>query len=207
MNYIAHRGYKTKYIKENTMESFINAFNNDFIGIEFDIRYTKDKEVVVCHDAFINRTSDGKGLVKDFNYKDLLKYNFGTEETPSKIPLFKDVLKKYKGIKVVELKERIDLTPFLKLIDDETYFISFDTSYILKLKNTFPTLKFGILNYGLNSIKDYDLDLICILDSLADKKIINNLLNRGVKVFIYGIIGEINYKDSLNRVLYIVNKK
>ena len=206
MKLIAHRGYKTKYIKENTLEAFINAFNNGFIGIEFDVRETKDKKLVVCHDAFIDRVSDGKGLLKNYTYEELLHFNFGSSEMPSRIPLLEDVLK-LKGIKIVELKEHIDLNSIKKIIDDDTYFISFDTSHILNLKKRYPELKFGILNYVLNSFKDYDLDMICILDMIVTERLVAHFTNRDVKVFIYGITRDIKYKSDDENIFYIADKK
>ena len=76
MNLIAHRGYKTKYIKENTEEAFNNAVNHNFKGIELDVRRTKDNELVVCHDAFLSRVSNQTGLLKSYTYSELIKFNF-----------------------------------------------------------------------------------------------------------------------------------
>lgn len=208
MKKIAHRGYKTSNIKENTKEAFTNALNNSFDGIEFDVRKTKDGELVVVHDASVERVSDGEGLVRDQTYANLLKYNFGSANVPSKIPLLKDVLSDYKGtIKLVELKCSIDLESILELVDENTYFISFDSSLIKKLKKKYPDLKFGILNYVLNSINSYDLDAICLLDQIATDELVMKFLSRGIKVFIYGIIGNINYKRDYKDLYYIVDKK
>ena len=206
MKLIGHRGYKTEFIRENTFEAFTNALNNGFIGIECDVRETKDKKLVICHDAFIDRVSDGNGLLKNYTYEELTHFNFGSDDIPSKIPLLNDVLK-LQGIKIVELKERISLDTVLDIIDDDTYFISFDTGYILGLKKKYPKLKFGILNYGLNSIKDYDLDMICILDMVATDRLVSSFTKKGVKVFVYGITGDINYKSEDENIFYIADKK
>jgi len=51
---IAHRGLRTKEIKENTMEAFQNAINTkEIAGFEFDIRKTIDNAFVVNHNALI----------------------------------------------------------------------------------------------------------------------------------------------------------
>ena len=92
MKIIAHRGLHNKFIKENTMDAFLNAVNNNYDGIELDIRYTKDKKIVVLHDSFINRTSNGKGKVNSYTYKELLKYNFGSKNKKAKIPKLIDVI-------------------------------------------------------------------------------------------------------------------
>ena len=66
---IAHRGLTNKNIKENTLESFLNAVRKKYDGIELDIRKTKDNKIVVIHDILLNRTSNGKGLIKNYTYK------------------------------------------------------------------------------------------------------------------------------------------
>lgn len=208
MKKIAHRGYKTKFIKENTIEAFDNALNNEFTGFECDVRKTKDGVLVVLHDALIDRTSNGHGFVRDKTYEELLKYNFGSKEFPSKIPTLKSVLLRYKGtLKLIELKCDVDLEPFLDLIDDDVYFISFDTTLILKIKKKYPKLKVGVLNYVLNSVEVDKLDALCILDMVADDHIVLNLLERGKKVFIYGTGEKIDYKRDYENLYYIVNDK
>lgn len=206
MKRIAHRGYRTSNIKENTMEAFTNAKNHGFAGIEFDVRKTKDEILVICHDASIDRTSDGHGFVKDKNLKELTSYNFGSKDVPSKIPELKEVLTRYKNtIKLIELKTRIDISQIENLLDQNTYFISFDTSYMYAIKKGHPNIKCGVLNYVLNSKENYDLDLICILDAVATDDIVMHFLNKGIKVFIYGIVGKINYVRDYENLYYIVD--
>jgi len=180
-------------------------FNDGFLGIEFDVRKTKDNNFVICHDAFIDRVSNGAGLLSNYTYNELLKFNFGSKEVPSKIPLLSDVLKKFNGIKLVELKTRIDLEPILDLIDDNTYFMSFDTTFMFELKKKYPNLKFGVLNYVLNSKKDYNLDMICLLNDVVTDRLVNHFLGKKIRVFIYGITG--NAKYISDKVYYITDKK
>lgn len=207
MKKIAHRGYKTNFIKENTIDAFKNAINNGFLGFECDVHTTKDNRLVVIHDAFIDRVTTGSGLVRDKTYKELLEYNFGSNEVPSKIPLLEEVLKMFKGyIKVIELKGRIDISSIIDYVDDKTYFISFDTSYMEKLKREYPKLKFGELNYVLNSPHMNNLDHVCLLDDIATDNIVMEFLKNGKMVFIYGVFGKINYQKDYENLYYIVNK-
>lgn len=208
MKRIAHRGYKTSSIKENTMEAFKNAANNEFYGIEFDVRKTKDGKLVVVHDASIDRVSNGHGFVRDLTYDELSKYNFGSKDVPSKIPLFEDVLNSFPSLfKIVELKTEVDLEPFLDRVDDKTYFMSFDNGLIKRLKKKHPKLKCGVLNYVLNSEVDYDYDMICILDMVASDELVMKFLKKGIAVFIYGIVGKIDYVRDYENLYYIVERK
>lgn len=72
---LAHRGYSALY-PENTMEAFVKAYEKGFDGVETDVHMSKDGELVLIHDEKINRTSTGKGYVKDLTLEELRQYNF-----------------------------------------------------------------------------------------------------------------------------------
>ena len=71
---IAHRGFKGAY-PENTMLAYEKAVETGADGIEFDVHLTKDGELVIIHDETLERTTDGKGLVKDKTLYELKKLN------------------------------------------------------------------------------------------------------------------------------------
>lgn len=73
---IAHRGGMYLY-PENTMLAFDNSVKLGVDALELDIHITKDDILVINHDNTINRTSNGKGFISNFTYKELLNYNFG----------------------------------------------------------------------------------------------------------------------------------
>ena len=205
MKQIAHRGLSSNNIRENTLEAFDNAVNNGFLGIECDIRLTKDNIPVVSHDAFIDRCSNGIGLVKEKTYSKLLEYNFGTNSIPSKIPTLAEILKRYKCLKLIELKVEINIEPYINYIDDLTYFISFNPFIIKKIKSKYPSLKVGILTSTIKNVKNYKYDIICLLDGFINKQIIEELQKKEIKTFIYGINGKVKTIDK--NLLYITDKK
>lgn len=45
-------------------------------GIELDIQLTKDKEIVICHDEKIDRTSNGQGFIANLTLEELKTYEF-----------------------------------------------------------------------------------------------------------------------------------
>ncbi|GAA0346199.1 glycerophosphodiester phosphodiesterase [Bacillus carboniphilus] len=71
---IAHRG-SSKVEPENTMPAFQQAYKDGADGIEIDVQLTKDGEIVVIHDEKVDRTTNGKGYVKDYSLKELQKLN------------------------------------------------------------------------------------------------------------------------------------
>ena len=58
------------------MIAFEKAIEAGCEGIEMDVHFTKDGKIVIIHDELIDRTSDGKGFVKDYTYDELKKFDF-----------------------------------------------------------------------------------------------------------------------------------
>lgn len=99
----AHKGVASE-CPENTMSAFRCAAMQGYDVIELDPEYTKDMQIVVLHDKFINRTArlkDGSKIESDVNINTVTlaearKYDFGiwlsNKYRGEKIPLFADVL-------------------------------------------------------------------------------------------------------------------
>ncbi|PEZ02706.1 hypothetical protein CN326_19315 [Bacillus sp. AFS018417] len=90
-----HRGAAGTY-PENTMVSFQAAEQFGADGIELDVQFTKDRKIVVIHDETVNRTTNGKGAVRNYLYEDLrsldASYTFYDKVGVCRIPLLEDVL-------------------------------------------------------------------------------------------------------------------
>lgn len=98
-----HRGASSSY-PENTMEAFKQAFIEGALGIEFDVRFSADNEIVIIHDELIDRTSNGTGKVNSLTLKELRNFDFGFGE---KILTLKEILLEF-GNKYwlnIEIKE------------------------------------------------------------------------------------------------------
>lgn len=210
MHLIAHRGLTNNNICENTLKAFKNALNNNYDGIELDLRKTKDNIIVVLHDKYINRTSNGVGNINKITYKEVLKYNFGTKTNKSKIPTLKEVIKNISNTNIfIELKENIDkeeLNNILKLNKTNKYYImSFNKKYIDNLMGTEYNL--GLINYVFNSMIDYsNYKFILILEDLFNKDIYDYFNNINLEVVIYSIRNNISLKNKelFNNIKYIV---
>ncbi len=88
----AHRGCSLRY-PENTITSFTKAAEiKGLTGIELDIQLSKDGELVVIHDETVDRTTDGKGFVRDLTLGELkqLKISAG-EGKYERIPTMQEV--------------------------------------------------------------------------------------------------------------------
>ena len=86
---IAHRGLHTETITENSIEAFKNALLQD-VAIELDVHLSKDKELIVCHDANLKRTTGKEGIIEDLTLKEIKdNYLLLNKET---VPTLKEVL-------------------------------------------------------------------------------------------------------------------
>lgn len=94
---IAHRG-ASKQAPENTMAAFKRALELGAGGIELDVHLSADSHLVVTHDEQVDRTSNGKGLVRDKTFGELRALDFGSWFSP-----------KFKAEKIPELEEVLQL--------------------------------------------------------------------------------------------------
>ena len=101
----AHRGLSDKY-PENTMEAFQAALDAGVDQLETDVRITKDGELVLIHDATVDRTTNAQGKVEDFTLAELQALDAGNG---TKIPTFlefMELVKDYPALTLdIELKE------------------------------------------------------------------------------------------------------
>ena len=73
MKIIAHRGLYDKVVAENTYLAISRALNNNsLVGVEIDVRLTKDNKIVVIHDKNISRTSNGFPIFDTLTKKHLI---------------------------------------------------------------------------------------------------------------------------------------
>lgn len=92
----AHRGWSEKY-PENTMEAFRAAAALGVDQIETDIRITRDGELVLIHDATVDRTTNGTGRVCDMTLAQLRQLDAGIKKSPA-----------YAGCRIPTLTEFLD---------------------------------------------------------------------------------------------------
>jgi glycerophosphoryl diester phosphodiesterase len=77
----AHRGASAQ-APENTLEAFRLAVEAGAGGLELDIRLTRDGEVVVIHDATVDRVTDGSGAVAGMTLDEVRRLDAGYSFSP-----------------------------------------------------------------------------------------------------------------------------
>lgn len=73
---IAHRGASCA-APENTFPAFDLAYQMGAEGIETDVHMTKDGVPILIHDATLDRTTNGKGYIKDYTWEQLKLFDAG----------------------------------------------------------------------------------------------------------------------------------
>ena len=93
---LAHRGGRAE-IDENTLEAFQHAFDSGCWALETDVRFTKDKELIILHDGNFKRMCGIDRAPEEMTAAEIR--DLRTKEG-HKIPFLKDLvnlLKKYDG--------------------------------------------------------------------------------------------------------------
>jgi len=163
---LAHRG-ASAYRPENTIPAFELAIEQKAEGLELDVHLSKDGEVVVAHDLTLERVSDGKGRICDYNIAELKKLNFSKPipgYQPTTVPHLAEVYQLVANTDLivnVELKTTEELYPTLpeKLVQLEkeynmkgrVIYSSFNHYSLLAIKHLNPEAEIGLL---------YDLGLV-----------------------------------------------
>ena len=217
MKILSHRG-ASGYSPENTLAAIDMAlFSMPCEGIEIDVHFTKDNKLVVIHDDTIDRTTDGKGAVKDYTYEELLKFNafgkFKDKYPTEKIPTLDQVLdlvKKSGKMINIEIKNGSAVYPGIEekviekvyeySLEKDTLLSSFDHAAMMKSKEIDTNIRTGLLcrkrvenplEYGRKHNADaYNYRYLCLT-----KKYVDELHSYGYEVNCYtpNAKFEINY--------------
>jgi glycerophosphoryl diester phosphodiesterase len=121
MKIYAHRGCSGTH-PENTLAAFKAAAELPIDGVEFDVHLTKDGEAVVIHDEKVNRTTDGKGYVKDMSLSELRKLDCGSwfsdKWRGERIPTLDEVLEVFQRTSHrINIEIKSDIFPYDTLVN------------------------------------------------------------------------------------------
>ncbi len=101
---VAHRGASSAE-PENTLPAFEAAVAAGADCAEFDVRLTSDGVPVVLHDARVERTTDGAGLVRALSLRDVKRLRVRTASGGSvEVPTLAEVLSLLSGRAAVDIE-------------------------------------------------------------------------------------------------------
>jgi glycerophosphoryl diester phosphodiesterase len=104
-----HRGGREPGFPENSLEGFQNVLSQMPAIFEIDPRLTKDSVIVLMHDETLDRTTTGKGRLKDYTWDEIKKFRLKDSDgnvTDSSIPTLEEVIAWSIGKTVVNLDRK-----------------------------------------------------------------------------------------------------
>jgi len=152
---IAHRG-ASAFAPENTIAAFDEALRLGCPAIEFDVRLAADGVPVVLHDDTIDRTTNGRGRVRDIPSFDLRRFDAGSWMHPrftgTRIPTLEEALRAITpaAAPVIELKVAMDPPLLLDLLAchraiEDALIISFQPEWLTPFRKAARDLQVGLL--------------------------------------------------------------
>lgn len=150
---IAHRG-ASAHAPENTLSAFELALEQGADGIELDVMLSKDREIVVIHDASVDRTTNGSGRVKDMTLEELKRLDAGQGE---KIPSLEEVFEVFGGKFLINIElsnytsffnslpiEVAEIIQSHKLVDS-VMISSFNPFNLARFRRRLPQVDLGLI--------------------------------------------------------------
>nr|MDO8100027.1 glycerophosphodiester phosphodiesterase family protein [Candidatus Njordarchaeota archaeon] len=143
---VGHAG-GAAYEPENTIRAIRNAIRMKADMIEVDVHATKDGQLVVIHDNEVDRTTNGKGIVKEMSLQEIRKLDAGKGE---KIPTLQEVLAVTRNVirAMIEVKAinieklLVDLIRREQMLD-QVVITSFMSYVVKKVKELAPRIPTG----------------------------------------------------------------
>ena len=163
---IGHRG-SPDLITENTIPSFELAIAHDVDGLEFDVRLSKDNQIVVFHDSDLSRMSDRKEKIENLSLAELqtVKLKKCPNQTDEVyIPSLNELVPVLARVKMFNIEIKSDslfhghniINPLIHFLDkynldDKCIVSSFNPLILMKLRLKRPDTIIGFL-YNKNRI-------------------------------------------------------
>lgn len=146
MKILAHRG-ASGTAPENTISSFKKALADGCDGFEFDVQQTQDGKLVVFHDWTLERTTNGKGKLKDYTLSELKKLDAGSWFS-----------NKFVGETIPTLEEVLDIIPDDKLVNielKEEYSAERETEKkLLEIIKNYPKKNIVVSSFSHNLLRN-----------------------------------------------------
>jgi glycerophosphoryl diester phosphodiesterase len=206
---IGHRG-ASGYFPENTILAFGKALELGANSIEFDVHTCATGELVVIHDATLERTTNGTGLVSNFSLTELKRLDAGEGE---RIPTLTETLSfiDRRAQVNIELKGKGTARPVAEAVQhsvrihnwsyDDFIISSFDHEQLREIQKLIPNLTLAPIwsrlphNY-LERARDLHASIIITNYLFIAPEQIADIKKHGFKVFVYTV----NDPDDIARL-------
>jgi glycerophosphoryl diester phosphodiesterase len=155
-----HRG-ASRFAPENTLAAFDLACQQGADAVEFDVKLTADAQVVIIHDARVDRTTNGSGFVKNLTLTQMQALDAGSsfseqfagEPVPTLANLFDHMDEKiFYNIELTNYTTQNDILPekTAELVrryhqEDNVLFSSFSIKTLARMHALLPQVPVAML--------------------------------------------------------------
>lgn len=199
---VAHRGYSGAY-PENTLSAFAGAYAHGAKTVEFDVRKTKDGELVIYHDDTLEKFTGDETTIADHTYEELLQLDagkwFDRRYQMERIPTLDQTLALLQSTNMrifCELKNIGDDPEFASQVYekcaqygvlDRVVFLSFNYDYLSSIKAINPDQPIMMLaSFGKSNLPTkYPADYYGVNMKTLTPKTIRAIHDAGAKVYSY----------------------
>lgn len=140
LDLIAHQGGNLEF-PDSTLPAFDAAYQLPRVVLEFDVHLSKDGEMMVMHDARVDRTTNGTGAIRSLTLAELKQldaaywwpYHPNDDISKQRVPSNQQFPFRGKGISIPTLSELFDRYP--------------GAHFVIELKDNTPELRTGLLKH------------------------------------------------------------
>ena len=219
----AHRGFSGIYPENSPLAFRMAAEKTNADGIESDVHLSKDGQLVIFHDASVERTSNGTGFIRDLTYAQLLELDIGAWKSPEfagqhiwTLGQLLDFCREARMLLNLELKnyevfydgleQRVIDEVCARGMQEQVFVSSFNHISMQRFKDLCPEIEMGLL---------YDKPLLdmehYLLPSNADNmhprymllqyqpELMDLFHSRGMKVNTWTVNDEADMRDMIHR--------
>ncbi|OMF67579.1 glycerophosphodiester phosphodiesterase family protein [Paenibacillus sp. FSL R5-0766] len=205
---VAHRGFSS-IAPENTMAAFLMAMERPEVQwMELDVQLSRDGVPVVIHDFTVDRTTNGKGLVRETDWADLQRLDAGAWKNKSykgeRIPELSELLDRSCGrVRLnIELKTQGDMYPGLpaavihevrkRHMQNDVVITSFEPAALIEVKKLAPEIQTGLIIDArpgdlLTALRQMNCTFLSIGYTNVDKSLMNEMRSAGIRVMAWTV--------------------
>jgi len=209
MKIMGHRGARNEK-PENTLAGFKHIISLGLKCVELDIHLSRDGEIVVIHDATLERTTNGTGPINAQDLSSLQSLDAGEGE---KIPTLNEVLSLLlpEGFEIqIEIKDPNSVIPLIKFLKDldakqrkNLIIISFDHRTIFEVKKAIPSIRTTGIVYAYplgpcSLIKAANADGLSINIEFADADLVKKIHAQNFFVTVWNANTKEQYEKMKN---------
>lgn len=207
---IAHRG-ASGYAPENTLLAFQKAIDMGCEGIELDVRATSDGKAVIMHDELLDRTTQAKGLVRNYTLAQLQQIK--NKKANEHILSLSETLSYLNGgcFLNIEIKDPEVVPDLLRTLKeasgwkpDQIWLSAFNWQLLLDIKKQAPELKLGVLTadhlpHAIQFAQQHELFAVHPYYGLLNKKLCIQIKSLGLRTFAWTV----NEQTAIQKMLQL----